>query len=142
MKRITIILLIILFIPFITYAETCAEQHGLRAMGLIVDGPTNIIEGEIKGSYIGIDVKSNSTLTLGTNDGNINTNSPIAYGIGYNGIGIQIGTDGTVNYYDGIIKATRTIDLIIDGTITNIPTGYTINKETVDGVHVASLVLE
>ena len=82
----------------------------------------NLTGGEIKitgGTIIGVNqqaVSNEGTLTLGVEDGQISSSSPVIQG---NTIGIK--TDGTFNFYDGIVKGKSSP--VIDGTITNIESG-------------------
>ncbi len=79
----------------------------------------NLVGGEIKitgGTIVGINqqaISNEGTLTLGEKDGSISSNAPILQG---KTIGIK--TDGTFNFYDGIIKGTSLP--VINGTITDI----------------------
>ncbi len=78
----------------------------------------NLLGGIMKitgGTIVGVNqqaISNEGTLTLGVEDGTISATSPIIQG---KTIGIK--TDGTFNFYDGVIKGTSTD--VIDGTITD-----------------------
>ena len=114
-----------------------SEYPPLNAYGLRLNANSNTIikNGKIDSLYQAIVVNGNYTLTLGTNDGNISTSSPELYGSGRSGMGIYLGnsgSEGTINFYDGIIKYANGVTYCLWGNATptiNYPTGYTLFKE-------------
>ncbi len=114
--------------------------HGAADTAIINNGTITMIGGTVyTSSYDGIDNRSGSVLTLGINDGIVSTSNPSIQSSDSIGAGVYVRSGATFNYYDGIIKGKGT-GKSINGTITNIPTGYQVYKETVDGVESAWLV--
>ena len=103
------------------------------------DSNTTITGGTIKGKTSGLVIYHTATLTLGTNDSNVSTTSPLIQGIDTsNSYGIKF-YNGTLNFYDGIIKSSSGTGKAIDKTPTNVQNGYEVYKETVSGVESAYL---
>ena len=118
-----------------THSKTTGDGNGVWA----VSGTMTIIGGEIDGCNTAIVIDSGATITLGKNDGTVSTTSPIIFGNGSNSNGVKISSGGTLNFYDGIIKATWGTNHAITGT-PNTPTGYVVSKTTTNGVETAILV--
>ena len=103
----------------------------------LAHGTLNITGGKIESvNYQGV-FNDNSTLTIGTQDGNPNKNSLVIQAATY-------GINSSVNYsfYDGIVKAKN--DTVNDeGKITNIETGYslTASEEMISGVRYKTMYL-
>ena len=97
-----------------------------------------ITGGTITGTTNGIRIYT-GTVTLGTNDSNANTTSPLVQATKSTGTGIVIGSGNTLNFYDGIVKGAAGKSISTTGTI-NIPDYHQILKETVDGVESAIIV--
>lgn len=89
----------------------------------IPPGNLTITGGTIEAnSATGVAVSCYGVITLGTEDGNINTSVPNMRG---NGSGIYIATNGTLNFYDGIAKG-KTVAIENENAIADIETGYSI----------------
>ncbi len=101
-------------------------------------GTSTINGGTITGKKIGI--VAFGVITIGSNDSNIDTNSPLIQTLSTSEYGIKVNTRTVVNFYDGIIKSAAGTGKSISGTISSIPNGYQIHKETVSGVESAYLV--
>ncbi len=71
-------------------------------------------------------IENTATLTIGTKDGNILTNTPIIQGVQYG-----INNTSVLNYYDGVIKGK-------DDTINGIIDDQEVNSTRVDGTEVIS----
>ena len=97
-------------------------------------GPINVTGGTIIGDTGGIHTVS-GTITLGSNDGTVNTIPTI---IAKTGIGVS-NSSGTFNFYDGIIIAKEGTNYAIVGTVTNTATNYEVTKTTTNGSEVAVL---
>ncbi len=91
-----------------------------------VSGTLNILGGTIIANNSQV-VSNESTLTIGSKDGNINTTTPVLRGAKYG-----INSTGTLNFYDGIAEGKT--DAII-GTLTDIETDsqLTNGSETIGG---------
>ena len=101
-----------------TDAEHTIINHGTLT---IIDSSTN---NEKVGKILNenhIAIQNTGTLTIGTNDTFVSTTKPQITGKTN-----AIKTTGTLNFYDGIISANDPVD----GTITNRPSGYIINRST------------
>ena len=97
-------------------------------------GPINVTGGTIIGDTGGVHTIS-GTITLGSNDGSVNTIPTI---IAKTGIGVS-NSSGTFNFYDGIIIAKEGTNYAIIGTVTNTATNYEVTKTTTNGSEVAVL---
>jgi len=87
-------------------------------------GTVEVTGGTITGKTYGVWVNSSNspTFTLGTNDGNVNTNSPQISAP--TGEGVSKGTGSTFNFYDGAIIGKSNNSMTSNGTLVT-PTGYT-----------------
>ena len=95
-------------------------------------------------SNSGLNISSGATLTLGTNNSTVSTTTPTIestfqptssskrYGVTNDG--------GTFNFYDGRVRSSSGTGYSIKGTVTDTPTGYTVQKTTSGGVETAKLV--
>ena len=108
---------------------------------------TNILDGTYSGNVENIhngiinisggtlrNVSNNNsgTINIGVKDGNVSTEIPVIS----NATGIAVNNQsGTINFYDGIIKGTTTIN----GPINEIEDGYDIIKEVEDNINIAYL---
>ena len=94
--------------------------HNLASSTLIITGGTIISENQQAVNNLG-------TLTVGTKDGNINTNSPLMQGATYG-----VTNTGTFEFYDGIAKG---MTAAVSGNITDIETNSVKveSTETIDG---------
>ena len=96
----------------------------------LAGGTLNILGGTIEATGAnGIAVSNAGTTTIGTEDGNVSTTSPLMKGMDY---GVYISA-GSVNYYDGIAKGM--VAAINDETaINDIESGYDIlrSAETIN----------
>ena len=86
-------------------------------------GTVEVTGGTITGKTYGVWVNSSNspTFTLGTNDGNVNTNSPQISAP--TGEGVSKGTGSTFNFYDGAIIGKSNNSMTSNGTLVT-PTGY------------------
>ena len=101
-------------------------------------GTSTILGGTVTGSA-GITL-SGGTLILGDNQEPISTSSPVIEATGTsNSKGINISSSGVFNFYDGIVVSASGTDKAINGTVSSIPSGYSVVKETNDGVESAYL---
>lgn len=112
------------------------------ATGIVAEenSKTVITGGEVKSSNICIRINSNSTVTIGTDDNNVQE-TPIINGAGKSGYGIYLYNNSTLNFYDGLLKATKNV---LDGQddnnyILNLPNGYHLTQDIIDGIHVIHL---
>ena len=108
--------------------------------GISNTGTLTVTGGTIIGRYTGL--SNYGTLTLGTNDSNVSTTSPVIISQitnSSNQVGLENYGESIVNFYDGIIKSYSGINKTISGAITNVPSGYEVYKETVDGIGLAYL---
>ncbi len=97
----------------------------------------NIYGGTITGPS-GVSATTNVILNIGTNDGNVNANSPLIEGTGtVSHFGVS--STGTFNFYDGIIKSAMGTGKAIVGTVNNTPDGYDVYKYTLNGTEIAHL---
>ena len=104
-------------------------------------GTVNILGGTII-SKKNSAVKNNGTMTIGTDDGVIDTTSPVIQGYNY---GLEIVSGYTVTIYDGIFKGNATTNnkAISDETATVIGnTEITHSTETIDSVLYDVAILE
>ena len=96
----------------------------------LAGGTLNILGGTIEATGVnGIAVSNAGTTTIGTEDGNVSTTSPLMKGMDY---GVYISA-GSINYYDGIAKGM--VAAINDETsISDIESGYDIlhSAETIN----------
>ena len=103
-----------------------------------------ITGGLIKGNEYAIaydgNNNSNSTVTIGVNDGTTSITTPELRANNY--YAIAVGSNKTFNFYDGIIKSSHGTGYAINRTPDNIPTGYIVYKETVSGVESAYLITD
>ena len=118
-------------------------SHGLYATGLMLSdsSSTTILSGTISGAGAGIE--SNGNLTLGSNDNNVSTTTPLIEGLSNNGDGIKFGSSSIFNFYDGIIKSRRGQNYTMNGEPANmnVATGYMLRDEQIDGVYTTYLKL-
>ncbi len=95
------------------YLSAKAQVENSNKRGTVqnlANGTMYITGGTIVSTEVnGVALNNLGTTTIGTKDGNINTSTPVLQGV-YTGIN----NTGTLNFYDGIIKATT--DLVV-GTI-------------------------
>ncbi len=105
-------------------------------------GSFTMTGGTITASSIGIDFyRSENTVTIGTNDSNVSTTSPVIQTTGTtDSYGIKNNVGGTINFYDGIIKSSSGTGYAIDGEVSNPARGYNVHTETTNGVESAYLV--
>ena len=91
-----------------------------------------ITGGEVTGIYcVG-------TLTLGSDDGNVSTTSPLITGKLDGTMGVNLGSDATFNFYDGKIVSNSGGEAIV-GSVSKTPDGYEVNKYEENGKQVATL---
>lgn len=82
--------------------ETAANGKKRGTVQTVAGGTLTILGGTIEANgTLGLAVSNAGTTTIGTKDGNISTTSPSIKGVDY---GVYMATNGTLNYYDGIIK--------------------------------------
>ena len=105
------------------------------------NGTLNVTGGTIRGnSSVGISI--NGTVTLGTNDGNVSTTSPVIESVGNNAVS-GISGSGTLNFYDGIVKSSKGTGYAINSNVTVVPaTNHMVQKELDEGVEKAYLVFK
>ena len=104
-------------------------------------GNTTVTGGTFTGGTGGAYIKANTTLTIGTEDATTSTSIPtIQASNTTNAYGLNIVSNGIVNFYDGIIKSSSGTGYSINGTVTDTPDDYFIYKETVSGVENAFLI--
>ena len=80
----------------------------------------------------GTAINNTQTLTIGENDGIVNTEVPTIYTKCTRVDCAGINNSGTVNYYDGVIKVENKHNRVIQGTRPNTPAGYSIKITSVD----------
>ena len=120
------------------------QVKGTVGGGIISYGTATITGGTIIGVLAGINFSS-GTLTIGTNDSNVSTTSPVVQVVGrpgaYNKYGIDVNTfyEPTFNFYDGVIMSVGGTGYAFNMEPTNVPSGYRVVKETVDGIESAYL---
>ena len=106
--------------------------------GISNTGTMVITGGSISGSTRGIN--NNGTLTLGDASSPVRTDSPIVHATKTSyGYGFDNSSTATFNFYDGIIKSSSGSNYSINGTVNNIPSGYTVYKEVTSGIESAYL---
>lgn len=81
---------------------------------------------------------STASFTIGANDGNVSTTSPVISGSTY---GVYR-SYGTINFYDGIIKGKENNSIVHTPGYVITPEYYGIEKSVTDGVEVATLVYD
>lgn len=101
-------------------------------------GTVEVTGGTITGKTYGVWVNSSNspTFTLGTNDGNVNTNSPQISAP--TGEGVSKGTGSTFNFYDGAIIGKSNNSMTSNGTLVT-PIGYS-RKTVLDGTTETSTI--
>ncbi len=109
--------------------------------GTVFSGTTTITGGTIIGSIYGIYVEKGIIVNVGTKDSIIKNTPVIESTRESNGYGVTVATGGTFNFYDGIIKSASGEGTAIKRDPDDIPLGYEIKKETVDGIERAYLVI-
>ena len=106
-------------------------------------GTVTVTGGTITGVTHGIYNYTGGTVTIGKNDSEIKTNTPIiqtnntADAPGY---GLFNLSDATFNFYDGVIKSPAGTGYSLRREPNSVPTDYYVYKETVSGVESAILV--
>ena len=97
-------------------------------------GNAIITGGTISGKTAGIYVGSQSTVTLGINDGNLHEEIPLIQATGTaNNYGIY-NNGGTLNYYDGRIESSSGSGYALYGEISDKPTHFNIYCRIRDGI--------
>lgn len=81
------------------------------------------------------------TVTIGIDDGTVNSSTTALPKIEGSRYGVRV-TSGTFNFYDGVIIGGNGTGTAISGTVSGIPSGYTINKSTSGTKETAVLVLQ
>lgn len=99
-------------------------------------GNITIISGTfISPKYSAIKLEGASTLTIGTDDSNINAADPVLQGYTY-GVEIASEATGSINFYDGILKGvTAPISSSITTTATQVSGIETIGTDTYNTLH-------
>ena len=87
-----------------------------------------ITGGAITAGGNGIYISSGASLTLGDNSNAVSTQSPQVTTTATSGNIYGIYTDGTFNFYDGVITANSGQNHAINGTVSDTPTGYNIRR--------------
>ena len=109
-----------------------------EADGIINNSTGAIIlkSGVVSGGLNGIKA-ADGTVTLGVNENpaNVSITTPSITG-GLNGV--NIASDATFNFYDGIIKGSTAKSIV--GVVSNMPNGYAVKKTTADDIETAILV--
>lgn len=75
-------------------------------------------------SESGIAIENTGTLTIGQNDGTISKTIPLITGT------IAVKTEGTFNFYDGLLRGTN---VAVEGTVTSTPSGASITQSEANG---------
>ena len=117
----------------INFSNATINSSGVGINNL--SGTLKVTSGTIIGKTGGI-VSSGVALTLGTNDSTVTPSPKI---VAKNNIGVTR-SGGTFNFYDGMIIANAGKEYTINGTITNLPTNYEVDKIIANGSEVATLV--
>ena len=115
---------------------------------LLSTGSATVTGGSITSTedYNCIEITGAGTFTLGSNDENVLTNSPIirtnfvSVPGDYHYYGVNKGSSGTFNFYDGKVISEWGTGYAIYGTPNNLPTGYHVYKSTSESTETAILV--
>ena len=119
--------------------STCTSTNSNGTIYNTSTGNITIINSTIKNTYnntstyYAINSTSTGTITIGTNDGTVSADKPE---IQANSYGINA-LNGTVNFYDGIIKGKTEA---IKSRQINIPENYVLHTETISDIEQTTLV--
>ena len=98
----------------------------------IISNPTNVTAA--------ITNSSGATLTLGYNSNAVSTTVPEINCTASSGTCYGINNSGTLNFYDGVVTSNRGTNNAIYGSVTNTPSGYSVNKTVSSGTETAKLL--